>query len=148
VIELEETLQADLRRVGIEMKIRLVDFNQLLALLNGPPKGWDATGIAISAQPYPTGEGEFATGAYENSGGYSNPEMDRLISASIAQPGIEPLYDYETFASVQQPVIFTPRERPVILVSDRLHGMRDFINPAAMFSPDKLYCTVPAEALR
>lgn len=148
VTELEETLQADLRRVGIEMKIHLVDFNQLLALLNGPPEGWDATGVAISTPSYPTGEAEFATGAYQHSGGYSNPEMDRLISASITQPGIEPLYQYETFASAQQPVIFTPRERPVILVSDRLHGMRDFVDPATVFAPDKLYCTAPPEASR
>lgn len=67
--------------------------------------------------------------------------MDKLINENTSQPDMKYLYEYETYTSAQQPVIFTPRERPVILVRDRLHGMTNFLNPAAMFAPDQLYCT-------
>ena len=145
VAELDETLQADFRAVGIEMKMRTVEFNQLLALLGGPPTGWQATGVGMGNAYYPSGEGQFATGAYQNSGGYSNPVMDRLIQTNISQPGIANLFAYETYVSAQQPVIFGPRERAVILVSNRLHGMTDFINPITMFAPDQLTCSTPME---
>jgi len=112
--------------------------------MNGPPTGWEATGVGQGTADYPTGEGQYATGAYQNQGGYSDPKMDALIKASTDQPGIDNLYKYETYLSAQQPVIFgTPRTRPVILVSDRLHGMRDFIDPATFYSPDQLYCSIP-----
>ncbi len=144
VTELDETLQADFLSVGIEMKIRIMDFNQLIALLDAPStSAWEATGIGFAIQNYPSGEWQFATGGYENSGGYSDPTMDKLIAESTDKPGIESLYAYETYVSAQQPVLFTPRERPVVLVSNRLHGYADFVNPMDVFAPDQLYCTSP-----
>jgi peptide/nickel transport system substrate-binding protein len=145
VTELDEILQADFRSVGIEMKIRIMEFNQLIALLDGgSPTAWEATGVGFAIQNYPSGEWQFATGGYENSGGYSDPVMDKLIAESTDKPGIGNLYAYETYVSAQQPVLFTPRERPVVLVSDRLHGYNDFINPMDEFAPDQLYCTTPS----
>jgi len=145
VTELDEILQADFRSVGIEMKIRIMEFNQLIALLDGgSPTAWEATGVGFAIQNYPSGEWQFATGGYENSGGYSDPVMDKLIADSTDKPGIENLYAYETYVSAQQPVLFTPRERPVVLVSDRLHGYQAFVNPMDAFAPDQLYCTTPS----
>lgn len=143
VTELDEIEQQDLRHAGIEMKIQQIEFTQLLTLMNGPPLGWEATGVGQGMQNYPTGEGQYATGAYQNSGGYSDPKMDQLIKASTDKPGLQSLYDYETYLSAQQPVIFEPRTRPILLVSDRLHGMSNFLDPATVFSPDALTCTTP-----
>jgi peptide/nickel transport system substrate-binding protein len=144
ITELDEIVQQDMRKVGIEMKLHLVEFNQLLALMSGPADGWEATGVGQGVADYPTGEGQYATGAYQNQGGYSDPKMDALIKASTDQPGLDNLYAYETYLSAQQPVIFgTPRTRPVILVNDRLHGMQNFLDPATFYSPDALYCTAP-----
>lgn len=146
VTELDETLQTDFRGVGIDMTIRLMEFNQLLALMAGPPDGWEATGVGQPTQEYPSGEAQYETGAYQNQGGYSDSVLDKLINANIDQPDMAALYTYETYASAQQPVIFSPRERPVILVRNRLHGMTEFLNPAAMFAPDQLYCTADSGA--
>jgi peptide/nickel transport system substrate-binding protein len=146
IIELDEILQADFRAVGIEMKVHLTEFNQIMALMNGPPTGWQATGFGQPVQSYPSGEGQFATGANQNQEGYSDPEMDRLIAENTEKPDIKYLFAYETYASAQQPVIFTPRLRPVVLVRDRLHGMSDFLDPVGMFAPDQLYCTAEGEA--
>jgi peptide/nickel transport system substrate-binding protein len=146
IIELDEILQADFRDVGIEMKLHLTQFNLIMALMNGPPTGWEATGFGQPSQPYPSGEGQYATGANQNQGGYSDPEMDRLIEDNTEKPDIKYLYAYENYASAQQPVIFSPRLRPVILVRNRLHGMSDFLDPVGMFAPDQLYCTAEGGA--
>ncbi len=119
VQELDETLQQDFRSVGIEMKMQIIEFNQLLALMGGPPDGWEATGVGQPTQDYPSGESQYKTGSYQNQGGYSDPTMDKLIEANVDEPGMENLYAYETYLSAQQPVIFGPRERPVILVRNR-----------------------------
>ena len=141
VTELDETLQADFHKIGIDMKIRLMEFNQMLALMAGSPQGWDITGTGLGIQNYPSGEAQFETGAFQNMGAFSDPKMDKLIDESVNKPGLDGLFAYETYASAQQPVIFGPRERPVILVSDRLHGIPDFLDPNTMMAPDQLYCT-------
>lgn len=140
-LELVEVEQAYMRRVGIEMKIRLMDFNQVLQIMGNHPHEWDATVTGLSVNNYPTGESQFETGAGQNFGGYSDPKMDALIQASITQPGTQALYDYETYLSAQQPVIFGPRGGRVIMVSNRLHGISNFINLQDMLAPDALYCT-------
>jgi len=144
IVELDEITTSDLRKVGIEMKIRQMDFNQILALMAGPADNWEATGVAIPMQPYPSGEANYETGSFQNFGGYSDPRMDRLINENVNTPGTGPLFAYETYAAEQQPVIFGPRERSVILVNSRLHGIPDFIDPTGMYAPDQLYCTAPS----
>jgi peptide/nickel transport system substrate-binding protein len=67
--------------------------------------------------------------------------MDKLINASVNEPGLQNLFNYETYASAQQPLIFFAGRNPFVIVRDRLHGIKDFVNPAGDFSPDQLYCT-------
>ena len=74
--------------------------------------------------------------------------MDKLINATVDQPGIENFYAYETYVSAQQPMLFSPRARPVVLVNNRLHGYQDFVNPADSLAPDQLYCTTPREEMK
>ena len=143
ITELDEIIQDDLRKVGIDMKIRQMEFNQMLALMASHPTGWDATGTGQTAPDYPSGEGSFETGAFQNMGGYSDPKLDKLINENISKPGNDALFAYETYVSAQQPVIYTPRERAVLLVNNRIHGMGDFIDPVGDYAPDQLYCTAP-----
>jgi len=139
-IEIAEAIQQDLRAVGIEMKVHQVEFNQVLALLVGPPAAWQAILLATTISAYPTGEGSFVTGAYYNNNGYTDPRMDKLITASTDEPGIDGLYAYEDYAAEQQPVIFLPVEKYSVLVRNGLHGVDDFINPLGFWSPDQLTC--------
>jgi len=138
--EMIEFIQADLRAVGIEMKVHEVEFNQMLAIMNGPADGWEAADSGMYSNGYPSGEGLFATGAYLNNGGYSDKTMDQLINDSVNKPGLSALYAYEIYASAQQPVIFGASPAPVLLVSDRLHGVYGFYDPGGL-DPTKLYCT-------
>ncbi len=136
-----ELIQADLRKAGIDMKVRQIEFNQLLALLYGPPDGWQAAWIGETTGAYPSGEGSYATGAGENSGGYSDAEMDKLINASIYQPGLNGLYAYEDYLSAQQPTLTFAEADVVVLARDRIHGVDKFIDANANYYPEQLYCT-------
>ena len=90
---------------------------------------------------YPSGEGLFETGAFQNDGGYSDKTMDALIAQSVTTQGLAGLYAYETYTSAQQPVIFTGAQKITVLVRDRLHGMNNFLDPLGQYAPEQLYCT-------
>lgn len=140
-IEMAESMQANLRAVGIEMKLHQVEFNQMIALMVGAPQAWQAILVAENLSAYPSGEGLFVTGAYFNNNGYADTKMDKYIAASTDAPGLDGLFAYENYAEEQQPVIFLPVETYAILARNGLHGVRDFINPLGYWAPEKLYCT-------
>ncbi len=133
-------LQAQLRAVGIDMRLRQLEFNDILQLLNNEPGNWEAAQLGTYPSLYPSGEGLFQTGAGGNQGGYADPEMDRLIAASISKPGLAGLYDYEIYTASQQPVIFLATEKHLELVSDRIHGVDGF-SDGALLAPDSLVCS-------
>jgi peptide/nickel transport system substrate-binding protein len=139
----QETLliQADLRKVGIEMQAHEIEFNQMLALLNSGGPGWDFAILATEPAYYPSGEGLLQTGAFANEGHYSDATMDRLIEDSVNKPGLQALFAYENYASWQQPILFLPRDTIPVLVNNRLHGIADFVDPYGWYAPEQLYCT-------
>jgi peptide/nickel transport system substrate-binding protein len=139
-----EMMQAYLARIGIQMKVRQIEFNQLIALLTNPTAKWQAAGLGQSVAGYPTGEDLFGTNSYENAGGYSNPKMDALIAQSTDQPGLAGLFAYENYASAQQPVIFMEVGNVSMLVRDRILGAENFIDPSYNYYPDQLYCRAGA----
>jgi len=143
-IEMAETIQQDLRAVGIDMQTHQVELNQIFSLVTSQPHAWEAALYAQDMPAYPSGEGLFATGAFFNDNGYSSPTMDKYIAASTDQPGLAGLYAYEDYASGQQPIIFLPNEKYSILARDGIHGIQDFISPMDNWSPEQLYCTAPA----
>jgi peptide/nickel transport system substrate-binding protein len=139
--QIAELTQAGLAKIGIRMKVREIEFNQMLALLNNPKADWQAAGLAETIGVFPSGEELFSTDGALNSGGYSNPEMDRLIKESTEAPGLSGLYAYENYASAQQPVIFQEREQASVLSRGNLHGVATFVDAAGQYYPDQLYCT-------
>jgi peptide/nickel transport system substrate-binding protein len=141
IAQMTEFIQSDLAKIGIQMKVHEIEFNQLVALLNNPKADWQAAGLGETVTGYPTGEELFATNSFQNSGGYSDPTMDRLIDESTNMPGLNGLFAYEDYASTQQPVIFFEREQISVLVRGRIHGMRNFVDGLGQYYPDQLYCT-------
>jgi peptide/nickel transport system substrate-binding protein len=109
----------------------------------GPPSGWQAGLIGMDLAAYPSGEGLFYTGGYNNQNGYSSKAMDKFIVDSTDQPGLGGLYAYQDYASAQQPVIFLPVEKYSVLVRNGLHGVENFLNPLGLWAPEQLYCTAP-----
>jgi peptide/nickel transport system substrate-binding protein len=133
-------MQAQLRAVGIKMNARQIAFNQMEALMNNSPQGWDAAELGTSMAGYPSGESMFQTGVGGNQGGYSDAKMDALIAESVDKPGLQGLYDYEIYAAAQQPVIFLATVGHIDLVSNRIHGL-DAYSDGGLRIPSALYCT-------
>jgi peptide/nickel transport system substrate-binding protein len=142
-IEMAEVMQQDLAAVGIQMTVRQVEFNQMLTQLVSEPQAWEAILIAQDQEPFPTGEGQFATGAFYDNNGYSSAVMDALIKQSTDQPGVDGLFAYEDYSAAQQPVIFLPNEQYAVLVRKGLQGVENFMNPLGLWAPEKLYCEAP-----
>jgi peptide/nickel transport system substrate-binding protein len=136
-----EMVKAQLRAMGIEMNLRQLDINQLVAEVYGGAPGWQTAYLYTIGGGYPTGELDFATGGALNAGGYSDPEMNQLIQASIDEEGMDHLYTYEVYASAQVPVIFgIAPPNVVFLVRNRLHGVNQFYDPAGQLAPEQLTC--------
>jgi len=116
-----DILKQQWRAIGVDVHLRALPFNLVLAKLDNPHSSWQAGYIAWTYEPdyYPTGEGMFNTGGGENYGGYSNPTLDRLIHATNVKPGRRWLYAYERFAARHLPVLFTPYQGNIVKYSPR-----------------------------
>ncbi|HQT87790.1 MAG TPA: peptide ABC transporter substrate-binding protein [Acidiphilium sp.] len=137
-----ELQQQELRAVGIEMKIRIVTFNQLLAL-SQRPLAWEATGFGWDMGSYPSDGVQLRTNAPYNQEGYSDKKMDRLLNDVDTKPGMEALYKYQDYAAEQQPEIFEGSPGSVVLVRKGLRGVNKFLSPTAVWSPQYLHFTTP-----
>ncbi len=73
--------------------------------------------------------------------GYADKKMDALIDASVNRPGRSGLYAYEDYASAQQPVVFVSGQKITVLARDRIHGVKEFVDPVGQYAPEQLYCS-------
>lgn len=137
-----ELAQQWLRAVGIDMKIRLVTFNQILALQE-KPLAWEAAGFGWQLGSYPSDGAQLRTNGAQNQAGYSDPKMDRLLNAVTTEPGTDALYKYQDYAAEQQPELFSGNPGSVILVHKGLRGINKFISPTGSWSPQYLHFTTP-----
>ncbi len=135
--------QAGLRAIGIDAKLQNIEFNQMLALIENPKATWDAAFLGFTVGGYPSGEDLFAPGAFENMGGYDDPKMNALITESTDKPGLQGLFDYEDYATAQQPILFEQKQSVPLLVSNRIQNAAAFVDAAGNFYPDELYCSIP-----
>lgn len=137
-----ELQQQELRAVGIEMKIRIVTFNQLLAI-SQRPLAWEATAFGWSLGSYPSDGVQLRTNAPYNQSGYSDKKMDRLLNDVDTQPGMQALYAYQDYAAEQQPEIFEGSPGSILLVRRGIRGVNKFLSPTGAWSPQYLHYTTP-----
>lgn len=109
-IIMADILKEEWKKIGVDVRLRQLPFNLLLAKLEIPHGRWEAAIMAWTYEPdyYPTGEGLFNTNGGTNYGHYSNPVLDRLIHETNVEPGRKPLYAYERFMMRHLPVLFLP----------------------------------------
>jgi peptide/nickel transport system substrate-binding protein len=144
--QMMDIIQDDERKAGIEIKIRNMEFSEMITLMNSPStSSWQAAILGNMLNAFPSGEGAYSSTASFNAGGYADKTMDQLIDDSITKPGLDGLFNYEDYAAAQQPVIFLPDVGNIFLVKNNLRGMDDFENTLAQYSPDALYCTGPLQ---
>jgi peptide/nickel transport system substrate-binding protein len=81
--------------------------------------GWAFNGPGFE----PTGEPLFATGAGSNSGNYSDPTMDNLITGTHTDSAMSAFDDYATFGAQQLPFIWAPQTTRIYAVNSKLHNV-------------------------
>ncbi len=81
--------------------------------------GWNFDGPGYE----PTGEPLFQTGAGSNSGNYSNPEMDKLISETHTSSSMAVFHRYATYGAQQLPYLWAPSTYGIQAVNATLHNV-------------------------
>jgi peptide/nickel transport system substrate-binding protein len=81
--------------------------------------GWVFNGPGFE----PTGEPLFATGAGSNSGNYSDPKMDSLITGTHNDSATSAFVDYATYGAQQVPFLWAPQTTRIYAVNSKLHNV-------------------------
>jgi peptide/nickel transport system substrate-binding protein len=95
--------------------------------------GWDFNGLE------PTGEPLFQTGAANNSGSYSNAEMNALINATHVSNSLATFYTYANYTAEQVPSLWMPSPVTTEAVSKDLHHASQ--SPVNSFYPEYWTCS-------
>jgi peptide/nickel transport system substrate-binding protein len=139
--------KADAARAGIDITLVAQPFQTVLGESTpcspGPKCTWDALyyGSWIYDGPgfEPTGEYLFQTGAAANSGSYSSPTEDGLITQTQFSSSLAVFRQYATYNAKQVPFIWMPDEYGVWGVSAKLHNVS--FSPIDTLLPEYWYYT-------
>ena len=137
--------KSDASQAGIQVNVVGQSFNTVIGESTpcspGPKCTWDALmygGWSYNGPGYePTGEPLFQTGAGSNSGSYSNPVEDSLISLTHTDSSLALFRQYATYTAQQVPYIWMPQYYQVQAVSSDLKGVT--FNPLGTFLPEYWY---------
>jgi peptide/nickel transport system substrate-binding protein len=110
-----EALRSSASQAGIDLTVVQQPFSTVTTTIyscdgaTGAGCGWEmGADSGWEYYAYPSGEQLFKTGGSGNSGAYSNAQADKLIKATLTQPGLSPMYTYENYLQKQVPVIYLP----------------------------------------
>jgi peptide/nickel transport system substrate-binding protein len=97
--------------------------------------GWGFNGPGFE----PTGEPLYQTGVPNNSGSYSDPQMDSLINATHTSDSLATFDQYANYTATQIPALWLPWSTGVQAVSVNMHNVTQ--NPLGMFFPEFWTCS-------
>ncbi|MER5936246.1 peptide ABC transporter substrate-binding protein [Streptomyces sp. NPDC001928] len=126
-------IQSSLAKTGIRFSIRTAPVNSVLAQTPQCEADqslckWQLSYFGTAGSWYfpafPTGDSLFQTGGGSNFGNYSNPAVDKLISASTTSSSTKAVQDYSAALAKDLPVIWLPE--PVYQISVVRSGLGGF----------------------
>lgn len=138
---LAQIVQANLAAAGIRMNLRLMQFNQIIALMDRDTKGWETTSIGWSFPFYPDMQTNFGTGAGENWGKFSDPETDALLKRVQGEAGREALFTLQDHLAALQPFIAMPQGAYSLLARPGIEGLAEAIQPNYLWALQKVHFT-------
>jgi len=138
-------IQSSLAKTGIKFSIKTAPVNSVLSQTPQCTSGqsickWQLSFFGTAGSWYfnafPTGDSLFQTGGGSNFGNYSNPEVDKLVSASTTSSSNQAIQDYSAALAKDLPVIWLPEpDYQISVVKNGLGG----------FSQDSLANFHPAQ---
>lgn len=137
--DLGQVVQANLRRVGVELELRALEFNTMVAIITAPERDFDASLLALDASPRLDLRGLFHSAALEEGlqvAGYARPAVDSLldrIETVVSRDSSAALWaEVQERIAEDQPWTFLYFGTELILVRDRLQGVEaDLRGPLA-----------------
>jgi peptide/nickel transport system substrate-binding protein len=138
-----QIIQRDLRRIGIDISLQLIGFNQLLAILAGNGHDWQMVLMNWSIPTYPDVHDFFSSDGTENYGHFRDPTMDALNRAVMFGSGDGPLHATQDYAAENAPHLYLPGGTPQVLVRPGIGGVSDFLGPNGMWSAELLTLSPP-----
>ncbi|WP_416969717.1 peptide ABC transporter substrate-binding protein [Streptomyces sp. 4F14] len=126
-------IQSSLAKTGIKFTIRTAPVNSVLSQTPSCKASqaickWQLSFFGTAGSWYfnafPTGDSLFQTGGGSNFGGYSDPAVDQLISASTTSSSNQAIQQYSAALAQNLPVIWLPE--PVYQISVMKNGLGGF----------------------
>ncbi|NGO09260.1 peptide ABC transporter substrate-binding protein [Streptomyces sp. HC44] len=126
-------IQSSLAKTGIKFSIKTAPVNSVLSQTPQCTSGqsickWQLSFFGTAGSWYfsafPTGDSLFQTKGGSNFGNYSNPETDKLITASTTSTSSQAVQDYSAALAKDLPVIWLPE--PVYQISVIKEGLGGF----------------------
>ncbi len=138
-----QLIQRNLRRIGMEVSIRTIGFNQLLAILDGNGHDWDVVTIRWSITTYPNMHDFFSSDGALNNGHFVDPRMDALNRDVMFGSGDGPLRAVQDYTAERAPHLYLPSGTPEVLVRPGIGHVSDFLSPNGMWSAELLTLSGP-----
>jgi peptide/nickel transport system substrate-binding protein len=149
--EQNAAFQSSEAQAGIKITLKSEPFNTLVATTGtcNAQSHPAATCYDWQLQQYgyntyyadPNGAGMFNTGGINNYGGYSSPEMDKLINATEYGSSPTAFFAYEDYAARQLPLLWLPLGFQVFVYKSNLAGVAPTNPIDALYNPEVWYYT-------
>ncbi len=145
----EVAIQASEAQGGIKISLKSIPFNTLVATQGDCTAAKHATNCGwqladegyLPLQMYPSSDGFFNTGGVNNLGGYSSPEMDKLINDTEYTSSTSAFYQYEDYTARQLPWLWLPLPSNINVYRSNLAGFAP-LNPfSGALNPEDWYYT-------
>jgi peptide/nickel transport system substrate-binding protein len=138
--EQNAAIQSSEEQAGIKLNLKPEPFNTLVgttgvctAKSHSQNCGWQIVEFGYNPYGlYPADIGNFATGGNNNYGGYSDPQADSLINATLQGSSTQAFFQYEDYVARQLPWLWLPLREELEVYSSNLGG----VAPANPFSTD------------
>ena len=139
--------KTDFAQAGIQLTLSTPPFNTVIGnavpCSAGQACKWDMEywggGWSYTPDFYPTGDELWATGAGSNSGAFTDPMMDSLITATEVSNSVQAMYAYEDYAATHPPVVWMPTAYYELNeINTHLQGV-DPLDPVLNLNPENWY---------
>jgi peptide/nickel transport system substrate-binding protein len=126
-----QAIQSSEEQAGISFSLKPEPFNTLIgntgvctAKSHTQDCGWQIVSIGYNPYGlYPADTGNFATGGNSNYGGYSDPEADSLINATLQGSSTQAFFQYEDYVARQLPWLWLPLREGLEIYKSDLGGV-------------------------
>lgn len=141
--DLAQVVQADLRKVGVDLQLKPLEFATLVQTITGPDRDFDAVLLALDSDVRLDLRSLFHSASLESPfqvAGYSNPALDSLLDAidtTLDRAAARPLWARaQEILARDQPWTFLYFFTDLILARNELHGVHADLRGVLFSAPD------------